>query len=135
MGKTIKLLNDTYLVNDIYKTNEIRVGTWINGKPIYRKVIQFNPDPDALESRISHYISNIDEILPSSCCLLHRINNQFVFFGMTYPADATNILVWSMGWQANRTHIFTWIGTNMRAQIDTSNYGAIAILEYTKTTD
>ena len=135
MGKTIKLRNDTYLVNDLYKTTEVRVGTWIDGKPIYRKVVQFTPSTNELETRTSHHISNIDQILPSSSCLLHRINNQYVFFGMTYPYNATQILYWSMGWEATKSEIFTWIGENMRNQMDTSNYGAVAILEYTKTTD
>lgn len=135
MGKTIKLANETYLVNDVYRESEIRVGTWINGKPIYRKVIKFNPRTDVLESRANHNISNIDEVLPTSCCVLHRINGQFVLFGMTYPASATAILQWSMGWQVNKTQIFTWVGESMREQIDTTNYGAVAIIEYTKTTD
>lgn len=30
------------LVKDVYSTSETVVGTWIDGKPIYRKVINFN---------------------------------------------------------------------------------------------
>lgn len=34
----MKLNND--LLDDIYSTTETRIGTWIDGKPIYRKVIK-----------------------------------------------------------------------------------------------
>lgn len=120
----------------IYSTGETTVGYWFNGKPIYRRVVTFTPSTSALETSISHGISNVDEILPTSKCMLYRTSNQFVPFSMTYPDASTSILAWSMGWEANRIQIITWVGSNMRGQMDTSRgYGAIAILEYTKTTD
>ena len=50
MGRTIKLANDTYLVNDLYSTTEKKVGTWIDGKPLYRKVIQFDLSNETLDN-------------------------------------------------------------------------------------
>lgn len=121
--------------SNTYSTSEINTGKkWINGKPIYRKVIRFNPSTSAMETKTAHNISNISEILPTSSCMLHRINNQFVPFSMFYP-NTTQYLDWSIGWQVDNTHIFTWLGSSMRGQMDTSNYGAVTILEYTKTTD
>jgi len=121
---------------DLYLKNEIIIGTWINGKPIYRKVITFNPRTDALETSYAHGISNIDEILPTSSCILYRTSGNFVPLSMVYPDSSTNILAWSCGWQATKSSVVSWIGSTMRQQMDTSRgYGAIAILEYTKTTD
>lgn len=37
MGRTVRLPNDTYIVNDLYSTSEKIVGKWIDGKPVYRK--------------------------------------------------------------------------------------------------
>ena len=121
--------------SNTYSTYEINTGKkWINGKLIYRKVVQFNPSTSAMETKTAHNISNLSEILPTSSCMLHRINNQFVPFSMFYP-NTNQYLDWSIGWQVDKTHIFTWLGSSMRGQIDTTNYGAVAILEYTKTTD
>lgn len=118
-----------------YSTSEINTGKkWINGKSIYRKVVQFNPSTSAMETKTAHNISNLSEILPTSSCIFHRTGNQFVPFSMFYP-NTNQYLDWSMGWQVDSTHIFTWLGSSMRGQMDTSNYGAVAILEYTKTTD
>ena len=57
MGRTIKLANETYLVNDLYSSTEKRIGTWINGKPIYRKVVEY--DRTKLNASWSHGIANI----------------------------------------------------------------------------
>lgn len=119
----------------IYSTVERKIGTWIDGKNIYRKVITFNPRTDVLETTHSHGISNISEVLPTSCCLLHRTSNQFVPISMAYPSSASAILEWSAGWQVSTTQITTWLGSSLRGQIDTTTYGAVAIIEYTKTTD
>ena len=35
-----KVLRKYY--NDNYSKDELRIGTWINGKPLYRKTIEFN---------------------------------------------------------------------------------------------
>lgn len=119
----------------IYSTMETKVGTWIDGYNIYRKVLTFNPETTKLQTTVAHNISNIREILPTSYCMLHRTNSSYVPFSMTYPNSASDILAWSMGWQISTSNIYTWIGSSMRGQIDTTTYGAVAILEYTKTTN
>lgn len=48
--------------NQVYSKNEIKVGKWINGKTIYRKVIDFGKLPDNAAKQINHGISNIDEV-------------------------------------------------------------------------
>lgn len=46
---------------DIYSTDEIKCGTWIDGKPIYRKVIESTPD-QAGECRIDSSSLNIEQL-------------------------------------------------------------------------
>ena len=55
---------DTYssnYINDLNtcSTTEKRVGTWINGKPLYRKVINIGNLPNATYKDVSHGISNM----------------------------------------------------------------------------
>ena len=119
----------------IYSTMETKVGTWIDGYNIYRKVFTFNPETTKLQTTVAHNISNIKEVLPTSYCMLHRTNGNYVPFSMTYPNNANDILAWSMGWQISTSNIYTWIGSSMRGQIDTTTYGAVAVIEYTKTTN
>ena len=116
-----------------YSTTEKIIGVWHDGRTIYRKVVRFNPDDSALATYTNHNISNINEILPTSSCVLHRNGGAFVPMSLIYPYNSVDLLNWSIGWQVDKTRITTWIGENMRAQIDTTNYGCVAILEYTKT--
>lgn len=47
-----------------YSTTEARVGTWINNKPIYRKVVSFNAPTQANTDTVvlSNVLSNCDEV-------------------------------------------------------------------------
>jgi hypothetical protein len=46
-----------------YSTNEVRVGTWIDGKPIYKKTIDTGALPNASVKGVAHNISNIEWVL------------------------------------------------------------------------
>ena len=64
-----------------YSTDEIRVGTWIDGKPIYRKV--FNRGNDL--SSFNHNIANVDLIWIDSAHSIrkHLSGNMFNIVGGT----------------------------------------------------
>ena len=66
---TIKTLigNLKSSTHDVYSTNETVVGTWIDGKPIYRKVVTLSTTKtiDMSGVSISHGISNIN--IPIDC--------------------------------------------------------------------
>ena len=107
------LKSSTY---DTYSTNETIVGKWINGKPIYRKTVEFSTSTlSAGENYVSHGIHYID--CPISCRAIGR--------------KATTDLFWS-------TDIF-W--TNEKNSTSGNFYcaegfeGNTFIFEYTKTTD
>lgn len=110
-----------------YSTDEIEIGTWIDGKPLYRKVVQFNTLINANEQySIAHNIANADFIYVSKAYftldtgLSVTIPETGVYSGFnekTYAhVDKTYIYVcsnggWSKGWTKT------------------------IVLEYTKTTD
>lgn len=58
-AKKGKELNEKITRNSTYSTEEQVVGTWINGKTIYRKVINFGALPNATKKEVQHNISNI----------------------------------------------------------------------------
>ena len=53
------LKSSTY---DTYSTNETIVGKWINGKPIYRKTMEFS-NLSAGENSIAHGLQNIELLM------------------------------------------------------------------------
>ena len=104
-----------------YSTDEIRVGTWINNKPIYRKV--FNRGNNL--SSFNHNIANVDLIWIDSAHSIrkHLSGNVFNIVGGTNDS-AIKLVIY-----VNDTEV----------HID--NIGGLApseiyiALEYTKTTD
>ena len=127
------IVHNKILLSDIlnYSTQEHIVGHWINDKPICQKVLRFNPS--SKDNVFNHGISGITEILSMSCAMLHRTGGQFVPISMVYPFDTQNeIIKWSCGWQATTTTISVWVGDDLLKQIDTTNYGVIVVLFYTK---
>lgn len=104
-----------------YSENEQRIGTWIDGKPIYRKVIKYVGDfQSGKGTRINHGISNLELITHNEMiCVSSRKIFPFVTQGVQTGIsdyDDTTITIWSTGdYWSSRTWAF--------------------ILEYTKTTD
>lgn len=84
MSRTIKLTNETYLVNDLYSTTEKRVGTWINGKPLYRKVVTFDLSSEMLDNSYYTVYTGLN-----TSCKIHKIDcysndgYDFSWFGRT----------------------------------------------------
>lgn len=104
---------ETILYSNNYSTEEQVIGTWIDGKPLYRKVISHTITGSSQE-REPHNISNIDRVISIKNSLI----NQYGYFMANEPTisanmDAFNIYItseWATG--------FTYF-----------------IIEYTKTTD
>ena len=132
MGKTIKLANETYLVNDIYRTSETKIGIWINNRPIYRKVIEYEPSSSIGSSgaiinvQIAHGISHLSQIIKA-----------FVVDGSNfiYPILGTD----SSGSSVTRGSCISRIdGSNITFRIINDSWSSrkwYFVLEYTKTTD
>lgn len=113
-----------------YSTTEQRVGTWIDGKPIYRKVVSFSSLTSSLQ--VPHNINNFNKII--------NIAGYFTrndVAGASYPltkleVDSTLFSKWSFGIESvNATNIKFSVGDSILPQIN----GGYIIFEYTKTTD
>ena len=102
------LKSSTY---DVYSTNETVVGTWIDGKPIYRKVVILSSDQEITITRttVSHGIHYID--CPINCKAIGR--------------KATTDIFWSN--EKNSTSGSFYCAEGFE--------GNTFIFEYTKTTD
>lgn len=105
----------------LYNYNEIRIGTWIDGKPIYRKVIDLGYMPNNTEKTVAHNISNISTFVSVRAIAqtagpvsLTLPNYNGSIYSNLY-ANATNVIIQTNG--------------------DRSSFTGYAILEYTKTMD
>lgn len=106
-----------------YSTSEQVIGTWIDGKPLYEKTINYGalPSTPNIERDVNHGIPDVDTIWIADGFAtngtfvnqlnLSGVNNAEWFFGVT----ATYI--------------------RCMAQSDRSNYSAYVVLRYTKVTD
>ena len=107
-----------------YSTTEQKTGGyWIDGKPIYRKVVS-SKLPNNTTKTIAHSISNISQITKLSGLLNINSNNTlFVALGLEdsndkytyYTVDKTNIVAYT-----------NWDGSSTTCYF---------VIEYTKTTD
>lgn len=113
-------------ISDVYSTSEVKTNkVWINGKPIYRKVIQTNVDNN-INATIPYYISNVD------CMWIN--NTQSVILG---SGEALGVN-WYYGAE---DFCRTWINFNqssIRFRCASKTIGSrptYIVLEYTKSTD
>ena len=114
------------LVKDTYSTMEQKIGYWIDGKPIYRKVIILNNFAIADNVVYNHNISNIDTIVYTRG--ITYVTTSYAT--MSYPTVAHSGA--ALNYYVTRTQLLfggtdTWSANQNRYHIFT--------IEYTKTTD
>ena len=109
-----------------YSINEQVIGTWIDGKNIYRKVV-----PVVITGSTPHGISNMDVLVNYSLTWYDTTDNAW-YDRMRLWDDAYGI---ALEMDINETNIE--IGSSKYNTIDwnTRTTKAYAVLEYTKTTD
>ena len=105
-----------------YSTNETRVGTWINGKPIYRKVVYDTTPRSVGNYDISHGIQNYDEIV-SYKTLCYQSSS------VIHDGSSTS----SLSGSERVTSYFN--NSNISIKTSWTIVKTIIIIEYTKTTD
>lgn len=115
--------------NDIYSTNEIKIGTWIDGKPLYRKVIRYSGSLTSGSNQIPHGISNLDNIVNKNCFIEFYSGSVKSIYGHGTYIDNTQFISIST---INSTNVNLYIGS---AWANSFTNGCYIILEYTKTTD
>ena len=113
---------------EVYSINEVNTNKiWIDGKPIYRKVVNIENLPNRAEKQVAHGIANIENIIK-----VYGFANDgtrtipLPFISVEITTGSTSASVYIL---ANNTNI------TLGAYADRSDFSGYAILEYTKTTD
>ena len=107
------------------KTETLTGGTWIDGKPIYRKVVNFGALPNAGSKTVNHNITNLYKVINQRGWAYSSTANDFIII----PYVNINALANCVSMYVSMTSI------TMRADIDRSGYSeCYVVIEYTKTT-
>lgn len=112
--------NEQWLFNN-YSTSEQVIGRWIDGKPIYRKVVNLGALPNATSKQVAHNISNMGSVVT-----LRGMVTDYRFFPLPFVATSN---AYAISIFADTTNINVMTGN------DRSNLTGFVIIEYTKTTD
>ena len=108
-----------------YSTEEKIVGTWIDGKPLYQKTINFGVLPNATTKEVAHNISNLGHVVDIRGTS-YTSTGTFMPLPLMYPSNET----------VNDTMIQVFSDKIiMKNLADRSVYSAYITLQYTKTTD
>ena len=116
------------MTKDIYSTEEQRIGTWIDGKPIYRKTIvdtTFRTDFYFIANNIKQFVNQYGYVQRKDYPKASQFINSRAGTDMSIQFLASNTEVgiqidWGSNWKNNYSDMFDKI---------------IITVEYTKTTD
>lgn len=109
---------NTYSVDE-----EIAVGTWIDGKTIYRKVIYLGNFPNSAVKTVPHNITNLKEFISITGIATVDNGNGWSPMPLVYRGQDAQ---YNTGFGCTLTHI------RIETSRDRSNITGYAILEYTK---
>lgn len=119
-------LNDKNIYENNYLNEELIVGKWINGKPIYRKVFEIGSLPNDTTISIPHGIKNLDTFTDKRASWYDSYDDRWNF---DYRKDSNTIII---SFNPNNTNLYiSAIGTDWSARTSKCT----VTLEYTKTTD
>ena len=129
----MELNQDAYINQycDTYSTDEKIVGKWVDGKPVYRKVVPVTLPSDTNGTNTAHGISNMDTLVNYSLTWYDTLDgawyDRFRLWEGSYGiAMEMNINGTYINIGSNRTNTINWTSRTSKAY---------ATLEYTKTTD
>ena len=125
--KVIKPITaDVESIRNNYFTTEIDTGTkWIDGKPIYRKVIDFGALPNNATKAVAHNISNLGWVVK-----LSGMSRRDISTIITLPFNAVDNISKQIILRISNTAVICITGSDRTDFVDT-----FVIVEYTKTTD
>ena len=109
-------LNKDLLPDEVYSTDEKIIGKWIDGKPIYRKVLQVTTS-SSLNQFNNIYNGNIKDVI--------SLDFQYLSEGEGYPEN----------FQDFKFYVRYGILKERHTQAYYSNHQLTVIVKYTKTTD
>lgn len=106
-----------------YSTTEKVIGTWVDNKPIYRKVVKFGAMPNTASKDIPHNISNIGITVNCYGMAVRSSDKRALTIPDSIPGGEINCGV-------------TDTNVNVTTHSDRSSFNdSHIIIEYTKTTD
>ena len=112
-----------------YSETEIKTGgKWVDGKPIYRKVINFGALPNTAKRSVNHNIANLGYFTSIKGIAVNTSSGYKQTLTLPYASGGT--LAESVAIYTNYTRVEVGAG-NDRSGYDT----CYIVLEYTKTTD
>ena len=111
-----------------YSTNEVKIGTWIDGKPLYRKVIQTTIPTSGNNQNVS-FQNNI-AIMKSVTGFALQSASGGVNLILPYISMANSWSIYTYYNRANQELVIENSGTTFM-----NNTTCYLIAEYTKTTD
>lgn len=112
---------------EVYSTEEVRIGTWIDGKPLYRLCVQTTLYPTSEPIEIVNLSSrNIESVTLMSSICKDRTDNSFTPSGYFNPTSQTGVWVW-----IGNGYILKCRATALNEKNTLIN----TVIEYTKTTD
>lgn len=119
-------VGDDYIDPSSYSTTEYKTGgTWIDGKPIYKKTVSIGYLPSAAGFKnVAHGITNVDKFI--------KIEGFYTNGTNTFESNTT-----APGSNNNRA-VRTYVDlTNVNVEVgqDRSDFSGYITLYYTKTTD
>lgn len=116
---------------ETYSTEETRIGTWIDGKPLYRKMFQvISPSSTSTSTQeVAAYTSDI-ETVANLYGVIYPINGHTTFIPYYYSTSEWAYLAYNTSAHLNYPN-----SLRMAVGSSRTNAPAIIYLEYTKTTD
>lgn len=120
--------------NSVYSTEEIIVGTWVDNKPIYRKVYFFDCATINYTAVYKpHGITTLETIITQKCNWLD--GSGTVNRWRAIPANYYVTLNWASQLTVDMNNITFELGDSTYSRIRDHGKQLYVILEYTKTTD
>lgn len=124
--KTVVNNNDDIVTNaTTYSTDEIRIGTWIDGKPIYRKAYYVNAFANNSNVYLDINVENVDTVISANGYAKNSSHTETIFLNSSYSNAIYDAIVWEESANKLRLH----------STSDRSGYSGYVWIEYTKTTD
>lgn len=106
---------------DIYTTNEEVIGKWIDGRPIYRKVVDIGALPNNTHKEVAHNIADLDLVIRLYGCA--KSTNAFAVLPYVTVEDGN----YQIALEITTTDVVVW------TDYDRSAYSGHAVVEYLKT--
>lgn len=130
LGGMPEMLANKFSKGDLYSTDEKIVGTWIDGKPLYQKVVQLTSSdiPNGNIKYKNHDISDLDYVVYLSGMIRQIDNVSFTALPRVQDNSVANL----MALDINKTQLL--IKGRGTTFTETFN-GGFVLIKYTKTTD